>query len=196
MLKTGFHVATFDIETTALDAVGAGVILCAVVKPLEQEPIVLRYDTLKQNPGNDYRIVRQLLHTIQEFDLLVGHNIEQFDWNFIRTRAMIHGIPMPQSPLGYDTMKAFKRTGFKTVPNMVGKPTARLDHVVDMLGIPQEKTALYPREHWKTVWGNKKERKAAMDKLVNHCIYDVRMNEQVFYSLYPYDSGVTLKRLK
>ena len=194
--KKGFRVATFDIETTSLDAVGAGVILCAVIKPQDGESVVLRYDELKQNPGNDFRLVRQLLSELSQYEMLVGHNIERFDWNFIRTRAMIHGLPITFSPLAYDTLKAFKRTGFLTVPNMIGKPTGRLDHVVDMFGIPQMKTALYPREHWKTVWGNKAQRKEAMDKLVEHCVYDVHMNEQVFYSLYPYDKSCTLRRLK
>ena len=195
-LDTGFRSAVFDIETTSLDAVGAGVILCAVVKELGKSPIVYRYDDMKQAPGNDLRLVRALLNELGNYSLLIGHNIDNFDWNFIRTRAMIHGLSMPQPPLGYDTLTAFKRTGFKTVPNIKGRPTGRLDHVVDMFGIPQMKTALYPREHWQTVWGNKEQRREAMHKLVEHCIYDCEMNEQVFYRLFQNDSGATLKRLK
>lgn len=192
----GFSVATFDIESTSLDAVGAGVLLCAVVKPMGNEAKVFRYDAMHLSPGNDMKLVRALVNELCRYDLLVGHNIERFDWNFIRTRAMIHGIPIPTRPCAYDTLKAFKRCGYLTVPNMIGRPTARLDHVVDMFGIEQEKTALYPREHWKTVWGKKSERKEAMDKLVEHCVRDVSMNEEVFKRMFPMDSTLILRRLK
>ncbi len=53
MSNPSFNVATFDIETTALDAVGAGVILCAVIKPLGRAAKVLRYDDMHLSPGND-----------------------------------------------------------------------------------------------------------------------------------------------
>lgn len=195
-MKPTFNAAVFDIETTGIDAVAPGNILCAVIKPLGGKEKILRYDEMHLSPGNDKFLARALINELCKYDLLIGHNIERFDWNFIKTRALIHGIPIPKRPFVYDTMKAFKRLGYLTVPNIVGKPTARLDHVVDMFGIKQRKTALYPREHWKTVWGNKKERRNAMDALVEHCVYDVAMNEDIYVRLFEQDDRVILRRAK
>jgi uncharacterized protein YprB with RNaseH-like and TPR domain len=195
-MKPTFRVATFDIETTALDAVGAGVILCAVIKPLGGKEKVLRYDAMHLSAGNDKKLVRAIVNELCKYDLLVGHNIFKFDWNFIKTRALIHNIPIPQRPYFYDTMQAFKRCGYLTVQNHFGKPTARLDMVVDMFGIKQRKTALYPRHHWQTVWGQKKTRKEAMNALVEHCVLDVEMNQDIYTRLFPLDTNCALKRFK
>lgn len=196
MTKPQFGVAVFDIETTSLDAVGAGFILCAVIKPLGQKPKTLRYDHMHLSPGNDRLLTRAIVNELCKYDLLIGHNIDRFDWNFIKTRALRWNIPIPKRPFSYDTMKAFKRCGYLTVPNIVGKPSARLDMVVDMYGIPQRKTALLPRRHWQTVWGNKTDRGAAMDALVEHCELDVAMNEDIYALLFNADTNWTLKRLK
>ncbi len=126
----------------------------------------------------------------------MGHNIERFDLNYIRTRAVIHDISIPKRPFVYDTMKAFKRLGYLTVQNMIGKPSARLDMIVDLYGIPQRKTALYPRHHWQTVWGQKEKRRQAMDALVEHCVLDVGMNEDIYTRLFNADMNVNLKRMK
>lgn len=194
--KPTFSCATFDIETTSLDAVGAGVILCAVVKPLGEKPKIFRYDDMHLSPGNDKFLVRSLVNELCKYDLLIGHNARRFDWNFIRTRALIHNIQIPKRPFLYDTMEAFKRLAYLTVPNRIGKPTARLDHVTDMFGVKQRKTSIYPREHWRTVWGNKKERRQAMNELVDHCVSDTQMNEDIYGRLFDADSSVTLKRVK
>lgn len=196
MNQAQFRACTFDIETTSLDAVGAGVILCAVIKPLGEKAVVLRYDHMHLSPGNDKALVRRIIAELCKYDLLIGHNIERFDLNFIKTRALIHGLSIPSRPFVYDTMKAFKRCAFLTVPNIVGKPTARLDMVVDMFGIPQRKTALLPREHWKTVWGKQKERLEAMNKLTEHCVLDVAMNEDIYTRLFTFDQTCILKRMK
>ncbi len=174
--------ATLDLETTDLSAVGHGFILCAVVKPLRSKPLVFRYDELGCKPAREKKLVRALTDCLSEYDLWIGHNLDRFDFNFLKSRANLLGVPFQLRPLTYDTMKAFRRIGFLTARNPVtGKPRANLDHVVDFFNIPQLKTRVgYPNAHWRTVWGDRQTRGEAMDTLVEHCVYDCVMTEQVY----------------
>lgn len=185
-----------DIETSALEAVGAGFLLCAVVKEEGGKPEIFRYDTLHCRPGKEKRLVKELVKELMKYDLLVGHNIERFDWNFIKSRAVFFDIKIPKTPLVYDTLHAFRRCGFLTRPNGFGKPTASLAFVVDFLNIPQEKTALYPSDHWKTVWESKKEKAETMNRLVQHCVADVVMTEKVYRRLFAEDHAVNIRRFR
>lgn len=182
--------AAFDIETTDLAGVGAGFILCAVVQPLNGDARVFR---LNEKPGKERKLVAALLKELFKYDLLIGHNIVNFDFPFILTRALRLNVALPNAPapLAYDTLHAFKRTKLRTTLNAVGKPRASLSHIVDLLGIKQEKTALYPAEHWSIVWDGSK---AAMKDLVDHCVKDVRMTVEVYQKLLPLDNKVVLRR--
>lgn len=188
-------IAVLDLETTALDAVGGGMIVCGVIKPLGRSPIVFRYDEYGDLPGHEVRMLADLLDVTLSFHLLVGHNLIGFDWGMLKSRATILGISFGRPPLAYDTMLAFKRTGLRTVLNGIGKPTAALDHIIDFFGIPQKKTKIYPREHWKTVWETGEERREAMDNLVAHCVADVKMTEQIYWKLLELDYVNRIKRL-
>lgn len=188
--------AIVDIECSALEAVGAGFLLCAVVKPEGGKPKVFRYDTMHCKPGKEKRLVQAIVDELMQYDMLVMHNGERFDWNYIKSRAMLFGIDIPKRPLSYDTLKAFRRCGFLTRPNGFGKPTASLAFVVDFLGIEQEKTALYPAEHWKTVWERGEERETAINKLVHHCVSDVAMTEAVYRRLFEVDGAALIRRFK
>lgn len=185
-----------DIETTALEAVGSGMIVCAVLKPLREKPIVLRYDELRDTPGKEKKLVRAINDGLENFHMVIGHNVDGFDWTMLKSRAVILGVKPARSMLSYDTMKAFGRTGFRTSMNHIGKPTKALDHIADFLGIKQLKTKIYPREHWKTVWEEGADRKRAIDALVDHCVRDCEMTEKIYWRLMEVDTVDRIKRLK
>lgn len=190
------RICSYDIETTGLEAVGCGWVLCAVIKPLGEKPIVYRYDRYKCKLAHETDMVRAIMNKLQEFDLVIGHNSENFDWPYLKSRLVQLDLPYPNRyPLSYDTLKAFKRCGFRTVDNGHGKPTASLKMVVDFFGIEQLKTPILPREHWKTVWAEGKERKLAIDNLVDHCIRDVSNTESVYWRVLEADTKCLIKRL-
>jgi uncharacterized protein YprB with RNaseH-like and TPR domain len=192
------RICTLDLETTSLSAVGRGFILVAVVKPLDQQPIVLRYDTLGCKPGKENELVSILIDILSGFHLWIGQNICNYDFNFVKSRASILGIPFHCQPFLYDTMRAFKRLGYLTERNpKTSRPIASLDHIVDFLGIQQMKTKVgYPREHWKTVWETGEERARAMNKLVEHCIFDCDMTEKVYWKLIEVDNVWGIRRTR
>lgn len=148
------------------------------------------------SPGNDKLIVRAIVRELSQYNLLVGHNAIRYDWNFIKSRAIRWNIPLPTKPFVYDTRDGFRRCGFLTVPNIVGKPSCSLDMCVDFFGVQQRKTKIYPREHWKTVWGSGRSRKEAMNGLVDHCVADVINTEEIFPLILNHDPLGMLRRVK
>lgn len=192
------NIATFDIETSGLEAVGAGFLLCVVVKPLNSEkPITLRYDTLGCKPAHETKLLEQTLEVLKPFDLLVGHNVINFDLAWLRSRAILLDLPFDLDPFVYDTCQAFRRSGFRTVMGFNGKPKASLAHVIDFFGIPlQKEYPIFPREHWKSVWEVGDSRTEAMNHLVSHCTSDVLANEQVYHRLLKVDRNSVIKRIR
>lgn len=195
--------AILDIETTALEGVGAGIVLCACVRPLatgRTRDFRLQYldDWKSGKQGFLEREERVLLETLtaelSKYDLLIGQNIDNFDLPYLRTRCFRRGLAFGINPFTYDTMKAFGRTRFRTRNNGFGKPSKALDMMADLLGVTQEKTKIYPTEHWLTVWGNDAEREGAMHDILNHCRADVRMTARIYELLLPYDTKAVIRR--
>lgn len=195
--------AVFDIETSALEGVGAGILICVCVRPLSTHRTrTFRMDAYKYEYSPEFGfferqekdLMLELVDELKKYDLLIGHNIEAFDLGFLRTRAYRHNIPFPLNPITYDTAKAFRRVRFRTVLNAIGKPSASLDMVADFVGVKQEKTKIYPVEHWQNIWGNEAQRMDAMNNIVDHCQKDVRMNAAIYDILLPYDEKVSLRR--
>lgn len=186
-----------DIESTSLEAIGAGVMLMAVIKPLGGSAVSLRADKLGCTLGKEKRLISAIAKHVAQLDVLIGHNLIKFDWPFIRSKATVFGVSLKQPyPLGYDTMQAFRRIGFRTKMTRYGKPTASLAMIVDFFGLDQMKTSIYPRAHWESVWGNSRARSNAMKELEQHCISDVEMTERIFYKIFENDSNAALRRLR
>lgn len=196
--------AVFDIETTSLEGVGGGMLLCVCVRPLSTNRTrTFRIDSYKYDPSPEYGVferqekdlMQDVLEELRKYDLLIGHNIEGFDVNFLKTRAYLLKTPWFLAPLTYDTMKAFRRTGYRTVLNKIGKPSAGMAMVSDFLRIDQLKTSIYPVDWWQAVWGNERKRTEALNEIVDHCQRDVRCNAQMYEILLPADSKAVIKRM-
>jgi len=147
--------AIFDIETTDLAGVGAGVLLCVCIRPITTKRTkTFRLDSYKFDKDTQFGVfereekalLEETLDELEKYDLLIGHNIEGFDLGFLRTRASVLGVPFRLEPITYDTMKGFRRAKFRTRLNGYGKPTAALAMIADFLGIDQMKTNIYPVE--------------------------------------------------
>lgn len=189
--------AVFDVETSELHAVGLGQLICAVILPLGGKPIVLRTDTMKCTVGHEKKLVKKLVEELSKYHLLIGVNSDDFDWGFVKSRAIHFGIAVPQPfPLSYDLKKAFKRSKLRTVDNGYGKPSCSLAMMVDFYGLRQQKTGLFPNHHAQTLIGEGSEKDLAMEDLVDHCVKDVRMTEELFNRLIKDDPSPLIRRFK
>lgn len=193
----------FDIETSSLEAVGAGFIICVVIEPLGKKPIGFRYDEYQCRPGFEGKMLKAILEELETYDMVIGHNIDKFDLPYLRTRAMVLGVPCNLHPISYDTLKAYRRLGYLSRPNGFGKPSAGLGVVGDIMGVTTKdnnKTVIgRSREQWKAIWENPKnrgERTEALDEIMDHCKRDVSLNREVFNLLWKADTNMVLRRIK
>lgn len=58
---------------------------------------------------NDERLVRQLIRLLDDADIVVGHNVDQFDLGTIKARALALGIKPPSPYKIVDTLKIAKK---------------------------------------------------------------------------------------
>ena len=204
-LKKGdiMYSAVLDIETTDLGAVGAGIITCVCVRPMQTKrtrTFHLGMYEFEPDPmagfleREETALLEAVRDELRKYHILIGHNLERFDIPYIRSRAFIRGVTWDVYPVIYDTLKAFRRTRFLTRPNGFGGNSGGLAHVADFAGAVQDKTAIYPRAWWEQIWGNKKKRLDALNEVAEHCAHDVRMNAAIFDFLWAADMKPILRR--
>jgi len=179
-----FDAAVFDIETMSFFTGGVrNHIICTSVLPLKADkPTTF---TLKfSDAGNDKKLIDNIVSELEKYDILIGHNIIAFDFNWLNSRIIYHGMPpMGKRWLYYDTYFAAKRIAIKTDRKSLG-------FLADFFRIPGEKTSVLP-----VSWGmidsrNEDEFDEAMEDIVYHCEQDVLLNRQLFYALWPRDHSL------
>lgn len=159
-----------DIEATSLYA-DFGHILCAVVKPVDGEPIVLRLDEYQKVPTyDDSPLVKDLISLLSSAPLVVSWNGDRFDIPYIRTRKMIaeqQGMVMPVAHTKSLDMLRVRRK-FRLHNN-------RLETWMDNI-TPTRKTDVLPLEWRQAQFFHR----SSMDYVVDHCVKDVEGTEEVF----------------
>lgn len=195
--------AVMDIETTDLSGVGGGILLCVCIRPLATHRTrVFHIGMYRYDPSPDYGfferqekdLLTEVSGELERYDLLIGHNIDKFDIDFLRTRAYRLKVAWGHQHFTYDTMRAFGRTGYRTVLNHFGKPSKSMAMVADFLGLDQLKTAIYPVEWWSAIWGKEIERTEAINNIVDHCKRDVKMNADMYQILLQSDPKAIIRR--
>lgn len=163
-------VASFDLECSSLNA-DFGIVLCGVVKPQNADPIIFRADKLnkkwKTKRSDDSAVVKAIIDELSKYDVVCAHNGLRFDLPFLRTRAAMWGLPAVSSPKLIDPVLIARRN-LKMSYN-------GLERLADFLGC-NTKT---PVEGAKWMRASLDGDVAAMDEIVEHCIQDVLMLEQI-----------------
>jgi len=65
----------------------------------------------KPGVNNDFMIACKLRELLDEADITMAHNGDQFDIKRVMTRIIVHQIPPPSPTIQMDTKKIFKRLG-------------------------------------------------------------------------------------
>lgn len=170
--------AVYDIETTDFGTEGyAGYVVCCCILPLDSDEVQtlsIRFD----EHGDDRRLVQEIAAALNEYDILIGHNIAAFDANFLNSRLMFHGYPVLNTAMLFDTFQVAKALGIKTRKG--------LGNLMDYFGLPGIKTTIF-----RTSWNNVRspyvdEFNDAMRDILYHCEHDVLGNRMLFDVEYPY----------
>jgi len=166
--------ASLDLETSDLSA-NYGVILCAVVKPEDEEPVVIRGDdfpTWAHERSSDRFLCTYLSNELQQYQGLVIHNGKDFDLKYLNTRLVIAGMPPVPPKFLVDTCRLAR--------NKLRLNSNRLDQLISSLGLDNLKTPVDSNIWLKATLDGDRE---AMDYIVEHCIRDTVMLEQVWYRI-------------
>lgn len=120
---------------------------------------------------NDKSMLTEFIKVANKADEIIGHNADKFDLAWIRTRCLYHGIPMFPKYVTVDTLK-ISRSMFKFNSN-------KLDYIAKFLNIGGKSHTEY------SMWSDillKNDRKQ-LDKMVDYCINDVVILENVYKAM-------------
>lgn len=136
--------------------------------------------SLKWDKGDDKSMILKFMDVINQASEVIGHNSEQYDIRWLRTRCLFHGIPAFPDYQSVDTLK-LSRKGFRFNSN-------KLDYIASFLGLGN-KLDTGGFSLWRDIVLNNS--KKSIDKMVDYCKKDVILLEQVFNKLKTYVSYKT-----
>jgi uncharacterized protein YprB with RNaseH-like and TPR domain len=170
------NLAFFDLETSHLKA-NIGILLSWAFK-LRGGGVVYDVITKKDIMSGvmDRRIVKSFMAAIKPLDVLIGYYSTKFDVPFIRTRALMLGIPFPAFG------QQFHHDVYYSAKWKLDLHSNRLDAVSHALGCKNEKTPLDISIWQKAQYGDPK----CLAYIVEHNKADVRVLEEVFEKLMPF----------
>jgi uncharacterized protein YprB with RNaseH-like and TPR domain len=178
-LKVGY----IDIESSNLVA-NFGIMLCYCIK-VEGEDTIL-YKTIdkkdifsKDSP--DKRVVKSCVEDMMKFDLLYGFYSTKFDIPFIRTRAIMTGVPFP----GFGSIR--HKDVYYMVRNKFRLHSNRLEVACQALLGTSDKSHLDGDIWRRAVQGDSE----AMDYVLTHCKADVKDLEKLTHVVLDYVNGTT-----
>lgn len=193
--KTGPKVLLLDIETSPKTAYVWGLWKNNVsMKQLIQDCYVLnwaakwhgedeviwdalfRHKEYAKDPTDDSAIMETMHSLLEEADYVVGHNGDGFDLPTLNARFIKHGMTPPSPYQSIDTLKVARRH-FKFTSN-------RLDSLGDFLGVGR-KMDTGGFELWREVVLDHNQ--DSFNKMVDYCIQDVWLLEEVYDRLRPWD---------
>lgn len=122
---------------------------------------------------NDYFLIEQFINVLNEADLIVAHNGDNFDLKWLRTRALYHGLHKQMLPnyKQFDTLKVAKSKLYLN--------SNRLDYISKFLGF-EGKIQTTP-DLWNEVVI--KNDQNSLGYMLQYCDEDVRQLENVYKEL-------------
>lgn len=163
--------ASFDLETFGLDPV-YGRLLCAVIKPWQQETQLIR---VNRAGSDDSALVEAIVKELNKYAILIAHNGLFYDVRMLNGRALQYGLPVlnPHHKLIDPCQIARKHLNL---------PRNSLDTIAKHMQLDEQKMHLDP-----SVWV-----RAALDHseedmltLVERCESDTRVLEEIAARVLP-----------
>ncbi len=152
-------------------------IICICFKWANEDKV----HSLKWDAGDDYQMLKKFAPILNSCDAVIGHNLKNFDLKWVKTRCLYHDIEVNKQFQVIDTL-TLSRSNFRFNSN-------RLDYISKFLGETGKKETSYSL--WKDiVLGNCKK---SMDTMVEYCINDVKILQEVHEKINKY---VPEKKLK
>ncbi len=139
-----------------------------------------KVSSLSWDKGDDKQMLVDFIKILNTSDEVIGHNSDNFDLKWLRTRCIFHGIEMFPDYTQIDTLKLAK-AGFNFNSN-------KLDYLGDFLGVGK-KMSTGGFSLWKSIILDNDSK--AMDKMIKYNKVDVIRLEQIYDKLNPYSKHKT-----
>ena len=127
----------------------------------------------KKEPRNDIEVIKKWRELMEQADIVIGHNSDQFDNKVMTGRMMVHKLPPVPLPQSVDTKKAIKR--------VARFDSNKLDDLGETFGIGR-KISTNIDLWWGCMTGNQKSQK----QMVKYNIQDVVLTEKLYLYELPY----------
>jgi len=143
---------------------------------VEFDSLFINQTAYWEDPKDDKRIIASMYEVLDEADIIIAHNGDNFDIKKIMARGMIHGLTPPSPFRKIDTLKVARREG-KFDSN-------KLDELAKFLGVPgKDETGGMPL--WIDCMNGEPK---AWDKMLSYNIQDIRVLEDVYRKIRHYDT--------
>ena len=147
-------------------------IICIAYKwQYEDKVHVLKWDENQ----DDTKLIKDFIQVIKDADELIAHNGDKFDIKELRTRAILTGNLMFPIYRTLDTLKK-SRQYFRF-------PSNKLDYMGKVLNVGR-KLDHEGMKLWIDICEHKN--KASLKKMIDYCIQDVAVLEDVYFAMSPY----------
>lgn len=143
-------------------------VICVSYKWLGEDQV---YNLAWDKNQCDKFLIEQFVEVLNEADLIVAHNGDRFDLKWLKTRALIHRIPMLPNYKQFDTLKVAKSKLYLN--------SNRLDYISKLLGYEGKNSTTI--DLWLDIMF--KKCKTAMNTMLEYCDEDVRQLENVYNEL-------------
>jgi DNA-directed RNA polymerase subunit RPC12/RpoP len=157
-----------------------GYLLCYCYKWLGENNVhsdsIWEYTNYRKDPEDDYNVIYHAWKLLDEADIVVAHNAKGFDIPVLNARFVTHGFPPPSPYKIVDTLKIAKAK-FRFTSN-------RLDALGMFLG-EGRKIDTGGFDLWRRVMEHDED---AQTEMVDYCVQDVQLLENVYLRLRAWDS--------
>lgn len=162
------RVAFLDIESSHLKA-NFAILLCVSWKWKGEKKMYTVRFRRNHDPINERALLQKVYDGLKDANVIVTHYGSRFDFPMLQTKFVKNGISvLPPAIAQIDTWRIAR---YK-----MNLHSNRLDTLAKYLSCKYQKTALDP-DYWiKAMMGDVK----ALDYIVEHCEYDVRVLEEVY----------------
>jgi hypothetical protein len=126
-----------------------------------------------KGPYDDKNVIEEFMPQLLAADEIVAHNGDRFDWPWIRTRCMLHGIDFPARVKTVDTLAIARR--------LFRFPNNRMDSITKYLGGKGKIPTNF--DLWRNVCEGQKK---ATKYMVDYCKNDVAELQEMWERFEPY----------
>ena len=130
----------------------------------------------KKNPHDDYAVVKRLHEVLSDAEVIVGHNVANFDWKKFIARVIYHRLPPIDRPLVVDTLKEARKIAQFT--------SNKMSYLAKHLKIEQKMS--HSGDMWLRILRGEA---AAVREAVAYCRGDIATTEALYLRLRPYMSA-------